>query len=170
MLPNLWIHVTCVQHQRCPHDTWVPRSELISHSRSNSLIIGIPVDTQRNNNVIMTSKRRRFDIIITLLLRRVPTGIYPTGSARGMFSWPYHRNTCGKIVELIGNLQMAKYWEVSERTLNEAFFCSNMAKATCKFKQSKIIELIFPTTHEDIWHVFNKQFVTHTPPHPVENK
>ena len=33
-----------------------------------------PADTWRNNNVIMTSKRRRFDVIITLSLRHVPVG------------------------------------------------------------------------------------------------
>ena len=29
---------------------------------------------RRNNNVIITSKRRRFDVMMTLVLRRVPTG------------------------------------------------------------------------------------------------
>ena len=33
-----------------------------------------PANTLRNNNVIITSKRRRFDVIITLFLRRVSTG------------------------------------------------------------------------------------------------
>ena len=33
-----------------------------------------PADTQRNNNVIMTSRRRRFDAIMTLSLRRVSIG------------------------------------------------------------------------------------------------
>ena len=32
-----------------------------------------PADTCRNNNVIITSKRRRFDVIM-MLLRHVPTG------------------------------------------------------------------------------------------------
>ena len=31
-----------------------------------------PIDTWRNNNVIFTSKQRRFDVIMTSLLRRVP--------------------------------------------------------------------------------------------------
>ena len=31
--------------------------------------------TWRNNNVIITSKRRRFDVIMTLLLRHVPAGV-----------------------------------------------------------------------------------------------
>ena len=38
---------------------------------------GRPTGTRRNNNVIMTSKRRRnvvFDVIMTLFLRRVSTG------------------------------------------------------------------------------------------------
>ena len=35
----------------------------------------IPTDTWRNNNVIITSKRHRFDVIMTLLLRRVSTGM-----------------------------------------------------------------------------------------------
>ena len=34
------------------------------------------MDTWRNDNVIMTSKRRRFDVIMTLLLRCVSTGLY----------------------------------------------------------------------------------------------
>ena len=33
-----------------------------------------PADTWRKNNVIMTSKRRRFDVMMALLLRRVPGG------------------------------------------------------------------------------------------------
>ena len=33
-----------------------------------------PVGTRRNNNVIITS-RRRFDVTVTLLLRRVPAGL-----------------------------------------------------------------------------------------------
>ena len=33
-----------------------------------------PTDTWRNNNVILTSKRCRFDVIMTLLLSRVSTG------------------------------------------------------------------------------------------------
>ena len=37
-----------------------------------------PVGTQRNDNVIITSKRRRFDVIMTLLLRRVPAGFTGT--------------------------------------------------------------------------------------------
>ena len=32
----------------------------------------IPADTRRNNNVIITPKRRRFDVIMVLSLRRVP--------------------------------------------------------------------------------------------------
>ena len=35
-----------------------------------------PTGTLRNNNVIMTSKRRRFDVIVTLLLRRVSAGVH----------------------------------------------------------------------------------------------
>ena len=35
----------------------------------------IPASTRRNNNVIITSKQRRFDVIITLLLRCVPAGM-----------------------------------------------------------------------------------------------
>ena len=37
----------------------------------------IPANTLRNNNVVITSKRRRFDVITTLLLRHVFRGIYP---------------------------------------------------------------------------------------------
>ena len=33
-----------------------------------------PADTRRNNNVILTSKRRCFDVIMTLLLRLVSVG------------------------------------------------------------------------------------------------
>ena len=33
-----------------------------------------PADTRRNDTVIMTSKRRRFDVIMTLSLRHVPVG------------------------------------------------------------------------------------------------
>ena len=40
---------------------------------------GFPMRTQRNNNVIMTSKRRRFDVIMTLLLRRVSDGLFFPG-------------------------------------------------------------------------------------------
>ena len=36
---------------------------------------GYPTDTRRNNNLIMTSKRR-FDVIMTLLLRRVSVGYH----------------------------------------------------------------------------------------------
>ena len=36
--------------------------------------ISYPAGTWRNNNVIITTSRRRFDAIITSLLRRVPTG------------------------------------------------------------------------------------------------
>ena len=35
---------------------------------------GNPADTWRNNNVIMTSKRRRFDEIMTLSMRGVSAG------------------------------------------------------------------------------------------------
>ena len=35
-----------------------------------------PADTRRNSNVIMMSKRRRFDVIMTLLLRRVPVATF----------------------------------------------------------------------------------------------
>ena len=33
-----------------------------------------PADTRRKNNVTVTSKRSRFDVIVTLLLRRAPVG------------------------------------------------------------------------------------------------
>ena len=33
-----------------------------------------PTNTRRNNSVIRTSKRRRFDVIMTLSLRRVSSG------------------------------------------------------------------------------------------------
>ena len=35
----------------------------------------LPTDARRNNNVIFTSKRRRFDITMTLFLRRVSPGL-----------------------------------------------------------------------------------------------
>ena len=41
---------------------------------SSFLLEYSPAGTWRINNVIMTSKRRRFDVIMTLLLRRVPAG------------------------------------------------------------------------------------------------
>ena len=34
----------------------------------------LPEGTRRNNNVTITSKRRRFDVIMTLLLRHMSTG------------------------------------------------------------------------------------------------
>ena len=40
--------------------------------------VSIPADTQRKNNVIMTSKRR-FDVVTMLLLRRVPVGLVHAG-------------------------------------------------------------------------------------------
>ena len=39
----------------------------------------IPTDTWRNDNVIITSKRCRFDIIMTLSLRRMATGYVSRG-------------------------------------------------------------------------------------------
>ena len=42
--------------------------------RKFSYSVPIPAGTRRNNNVIVTSKRR-FDVIITLLLRQVPAGM-----------------------------------------------------------------------------------------------
>ena len=33
-----------------------------------------PMDTWRNNNIIMMSKQHRFDIIMTLLLHHAPIG------------------------------------------------------------------------------------------------
>ena len=41
-----------------------------------------PVGTWRNVNIIITSKRRRFDVVIVLLLRRVPVGFL-----RNMVIW-----------------------------------------------------------------------------------
>ena len=38
------------------------------------MIIACPAGTRRNNNVIVTSKRRRYGVIMTLLSRRVPAG------------------------------------------------------------------------------------------------
>ena len=46
------------------HETW---TNMADESRG-------PEGTWRNNNVIMTPKRRRFDVIMTLLLRRVSAG------------------------------------------------------------------------------------------------
>ena len=46
---------------------------VIYPSHHQAIIWSNPADTRRNNNVIMTSKRRRFDVIMTLL-RRVPVG------------------------------------------------------------------------------------------------
>ena len=43
-----------------------------------------PADTWRNNNVIMASKRRRFDVKITLLLRRAPAGTKLDSSIHGL--------------------------------------------------------------------------------------
>ena len=71
--------------------TWVRVGTQIKHTISQPLysgpqkkfsakelwnMLGVPADTRRNNNVIMTSKRRRFDVMMTLLLRRVPVGIF----------------------------------------------------------------------------------------------
>ena len=47
----------------------------------DSVLSWYPADIRRNNNDIMTSKRRRFDVIMVLLLRHVPAGqefrLYP---------------------------------------------------------------------------------------------
>ena len=40
----------------------------------DSVLSWYPADIRRNNNDIMTSKRRRFDVIMVLLLRHVPAG------------------------------------------------------------------------------------------------
>ena len=45
-----------------------------------------PADTQRNDDVIITSKRRRFDVIMTLLLRHVPAGQY---AYCGVVTWGF---------------------------------------------------------------------------------
>ena len=45
---------------------------------SNGSTNEIPADTRRNNNVIIMSKRRRFDIIMTLSLRYMSAGMYQT--------------------------------------------------------------------------------------------
>ena len=50
-------------------------------SRDNTLITqcktAVPADTRRNNNVIMTSERCRFDVMMTLFLRCVAVGVSP---------------------------------------------------------------------------------------------
>ena len=48
-----------------------------------------PADTWLNNNVIITSKRRRFDVIMTLLLSHVSAGTWPTWAENGTI-WQFH--------------------------------------------------------------------------------
>ena len=51
-----------------------------------------PADTQRKNNVTMTLRRRRFGVIMTLLLRRVPVGTTSNRSSIKPF-WYVFRET-----------------------------------------------------------------------------
>ena len=46
-----------------------------------------PADTSRNNDVIITSKRRRFDVIATVLLRHVFSGLPPVASLLRCSLW-----------------------------------------------------------------------------------
>ena len=53
---------------------WMPRDII---GEQSTLVVGghvVPTDTWRNNDVIMTSKRR-FDVIMALLLRRLSAGV-----------------------------------------------------------------------------------------------
>ena len=63
---------------------WAPKGErdamysrylAVTFFKSTHNTLAVPTDTWRNNNVIITSKRRRFDVIMTLLWRRVPAGV-----------------------------------------------------------------------------------------------
>ena len=59
-----------------------------------------PVDTRRNNNVIITSKRRRFDVKMTLLLHHLSVGMTRTISAwrnyrKCIFLWFLYRTQYG---------------------------------------------------------------------------
>ena len=56
--------------QATPHDTHFRKCRGNIADRS----VTFPASTRRNNSVIITSKRRRFDVIMTLLLRCVPAG------------------------------------------------------------------------------------------------
>ena len=66
-----------------------------------------PVDTRRNNNVILTSKRRRFDVKMTLLLRRVPVGkslaTLTLGSSKiNLHCWRFHGSGVIAAPQIIG--------------------------------------------------------------------
>ena len=57
--------------------------------------IVLPADTRGNNNVIITSKRRRFDVMITSLLRHVSVWIGRIeGCSSGSFRCPQPDNCC----------------------------------------------------------------------------
>ena len=55
---------------------WRPGRDVTMQRRERSelhvVMHACPADTRRKNNVIITSKRRRFDVIMTLFLRHVP--------------------------------------------------------------------------------------------------
>ena len=58
-----------------------------------------PEDTRRNDNVIMTSKRRRFDVLMTLLLRRVfvgPCTTHTRSPTRALRSVSISDKLCGE--------------------------------------------------------------------------
>ena len=63
------------KRQALPKSTTdVCMAQVMSKDKRKGLFrIPFPADTQRKNDVIMTSKRR-CDVVLTLLLRRVPTG------------------------------------------------------------------------------------------------
>ena len=74
-MPVIWDDITLIVTSLLCHGViWKVLMTYGSLLWSNSH----PVGTRRNNNVIMTSKGRRFDVIMTLLLRHVPAGILYT--------------------------------------------------------------------------------------------
>ena len=64
--------------QMCTSDSywqWSTLVQMMSHMNQWwSISYKFPADSRRKNNIIMTSKRR-FDVMIALLLRRVPIGL-----------------------------------------------------------------------------------------------
>ena len=57
-----------------------------------------PANTRRNNNAIITPKRRRFDVIMTLLLRHVPAGIRWSGPADVIYCMVYKHSHCIDVI------------------------------------------------------------------------
>ena len=70
------------------HNLYLPRTKDLIQRKKN-----IPTDKWRNNNVSIASKRRR-DVIMTLLLRRVSAGIVDNASRGRLDFLSQHSITC----------------------------------------------------------------------------